>query len=471
MSGSKLIINNQVMMSGAKSHVAIGKSRLLYIANRQGAVTLRTEDDLRIEAENERMAKLGYIAYRPGSVPEPNKGHALFDAHGIPQRAVLQHELVSTQSAIMTTVVSVRREDAETMRLETKQDWERLLRSQWPQYVESLGVMEPQNIRWVAAYHVNQQNNLHCHVFTWDASGQFNDLVPRAKMTQANGTLQAFVLKPQQESLNLARTQARDELVARMHSIALDSELAQSVKAALPETGSLKYASLERRQPVAAAKISSITDTQIESTQELSKLREDYCRAVRANAELKCLTGQQFEAYVDAAMSDLQTRANNALIANVRGVDSPTIKPVPALNKEQLLLPKDRRQVQMFTEEISSCLKPNEQAQLRHSLESAFEEQEDSQTKQLFNKIPALQCHFEAIISGLAANASKLTKLFSMATSANKGDTGDDVGQRAIRIGSRVLAAAMNFALRHSPPQRKSAPTVALKNPHIQKLS
>ena len=58
------------------------------------------------------MAKLGYVAFRPGSVAEPNAGHALFDAHGVPVRAEIQRELKETESAIITSVVSVRREDA-----------------------------------------------------------------------------------------------------------------------------------------------------------------------------------------------------------------------------------------------------------------------------------------------------------------------------------------------------------------------
>lgn len=87
MPGSKIVVNHRVMLSRSAHHSAIGGSRLLYIANRPGAVRVKSYDDLRIERENERMAKLGYIGFRPGSVPEPNGGHALFDAHGVPERA------------------------------------------------------------------------------------------------------------------------------------------------------------------------------------------------------------------------------------------------------------------------------------------------------------------------------------------------------------------------------------------------
>ena len=154
MPGSQLVINHRVAMRGSAQHAAISGTRVLYIANREGAVVLKTDDDLRIESENTRMAALNYISYRPGSVPEPNAGHALFDACGIPERARIRRELRETSSAIITSVVSVRREDAPALGLETKQAWERLLRSQWAKYVEGLQIMQVQDVRWVAAFHV-----------------------------------------------------------------------------------------------------------------------------------------------------------------------------------------------------------------------------------------------------------------------------------------------------------------------------
>lgn len=214
MASSAVIVNHQVMLGSSKGHSAIGGSRLLYIANRPGAVAEKTDDDLRIEAENERMAKLGYIEFRPGSVHERNGGHALFDQTGVPERAEIRSELKDAQGAIITSVVSVRREEAEALGLQTKQDWERFLRAHWANHIESMGVIERENIRWVAAMHCNQVNNYHCHVFTWDASGGFDELIPKKKLVAARDELVSQALRPRQEEINLARTQARDELVA-----------------------------------------------------------------------------------------------------------------------------------------------------------------------------------------------------------------------------------------------------------------
>lgn len=252
MPGSQLVVNHRVALRGSAQHAAIGGSRVLYIANREGAVALKTDDDLRIERENARMAELGYIAYRPGSVPEPSAGHALFDACGVPERARIQRELRETSSAIITSVVSVRREDAEVLGLTTKQNWERLLRSQWAKYMEGLGIMEPQDVRWVAAFHVNQRNNLHVHVITWDGSGRLNSLLPRRRMAEANDALRAHVLRPQREMLNLERTQARDELVSQIRNMELGRETFAQLRASLPAEGSLKHALLARHHPESA---------------------------------------------------------------------------------------------------------------------------------------------------------------------------------------------------------------------------
>ena len=42
MPGSQLVINHRVAMCGSAQHAAISGTRVLYIANREGAVVLKT---------------------------------------------------------------------------------------------------------------------------------------------------------------------------------------------------------------------------------------------------------------------------------------------------------------------------------------------------------------------------------------------------------------------------------------------
>ena len=468
MPGSKIVVNHRVMLSGSAAHGAIGGSRLLYIANRPGAVAMKSDDDLRIERENECMAKLGYVSYRPGSVPESNHGHALFDAWGVPERARIQRELKNTESAIITSVVTVRREDAEELGLTTKQDWERLLRSQWPRYVESLGLMEPQDIRWVAAYHVNQENNLHCHVFTWDESGRYNDLLPKQKMMRANDALRATVLKPQRDELSLARTQARDELVARMRGMGLDDTQRKALVEVMPHEGSLKYAKLARLHQEAAVEVDAVVRRAIEADARMQELRAGYEKAVLGYAELKGLEGAALEAYVSAARADLRTRLGNALISNVRNTESSSITDKPeigvGLKTRVELDPPARKRARQLAEEVSSCLEADEVEGLSGTLLIAACYDEPLRANAL-RALPSLGGEADGVKSTLSANALGTAMLIGQVLSdGGKGDYGDDAGRKALSLTARALGAAIAHAEHFvrsrapNPPIEKQVP-------------
>lgn len=471
MPGSDLVVNHQVMLRGAKGHGAIGRSRVLYIANRPGAVTLKTDDDLRIEQENERMAKLGYIAFRPGSVAEPNAGHALFDAHGVPVRAEIQRELKETASAIVSSVVSVRREDAVQLGLSTKQDWERLLRSQWPKYVESLGVMVPENVRWVAAYHIGDKSGIpHCHVFTWDASGQFDSLLPKQRMAQANDDLRAFVLKPQREELSLVRTRARDELVASMRNMQLTDEQVRTVAQALPAEGSLKYAKLARLHPDAVKPVDKAVMDTLKSNASMVAAVERYRAAVVEHGELKGLTGDALQAHIAAADADLRTRLGNAVIANVR--NDLAIEPRPQhealevdLRTEVIMLPADRKAAQALTEELESCLSPLERKSLIVGImQSAKGEALPDEARSALKKVPSAAPITSQALPVAAAGVRSFAASIVQATENGRGDFGDEAASEALHTATRIAATILARMLRRPLKLNAPAPTTKLKN-------
>lgn len=477
MPGSQLVINHRVAMRGSAQHAAISGTRVLYIANREGAVVLKTDDDLRIESENTRMAALNYISYRPGSVPEPNAGHALFDACGIPERARIQRELRETSSAIITSVVSVRREDARALGLATKQDWERLLRSQWAKYVDSLGVMEPQDVRWVAAFHVNQENNLHVHVLTWDASGKLNSLLPRRRIAEANDALRAHALRPQREALSLERTQARDELVARVRGMELEQGALVSLRASLPAEGSLKHASLARRRPEAARAVDDAVGRIVASDPELRALQERYERAALGHARLKGLAGEALAAHLSAAESDLRRRLGNALIANVRGrspsMGVPAARAARAAPGEEapLAAPSARRQAAAIAEELSCCLTAKERDILAAGVVQGARAGAPlaKEPLSIARKVPAVKASIGAgeLASAVAANGAGVCALAGRAVEGEPGDAGEE----ALRGSARSLALVLAFAIRcarmkSAPP----APKLRRLNAHKPKL-
>lgn len=367
MASSKLIVNHEVHLAGSVSHAALGLSRLLYIANRPGSVCLKTEDDLRLEQNQELVAKLGYVEFRPGAVKERNSGHGLFDQDGIPSRARIQNELKETQSAVITSVVAVRREDAEAMRLFTKQDWERFLRAHWADSVASMGVMDRQDVCWVAAYHVNCLENYHCHVFTWSKSGEFDSLLPKRQMNEAREGLQEHAVAPLRLEANLVRTQARDELVRLLREAELPKAEESRLVESLPAEGSLKYANLARFAPEARNSVDECVDAALKRDERLISLYERHMSAVRRSYDVNGDEGRKLEAKLAAAESDIRRRMGNAVLENVRA----GIFDVPCAPEEKHLpifadipagyppvrLIAEQREERKLSEELASCVK------------------------------------------------------------------------------------------------------------------
>lgn len=460
MPGSKVVINHQVILRGAKGHGAIGRGRILYIANRPGSVAHPTEDDLRIRQENERMAKLGYIAYRPGSIPEPNAGHALFDSHGVPARAEIQRELSQTESAIITSVVSVRPEDTVELGLETKQDWERMLRGRWPKYIESLEVMPPEKIRWVAAYHIGDKSGIpHCHVFTWDASGQFDSLLPKRKMTRANDELRSHVMRPQHEAVSLVRTQVRDELVASMRDLKLEDTKIAEIAQALPAEGSLKYAKLAKFHPETLKSVDTAVNDALSSNVGIAQSVQRYREAVLEHGKIKGLDGVALEAYVDAAEADLRTRLGNACIANVRaavGMVSERIEPAPEieLRTEIFALPAERKHLRALTEELDSCLSSKEKQALASGVQRLAKAGPlPEEARQALAKAPRVKAQVDGLVSIGTVGAQRLLATATRIADEGGNDFGDDVGRGVERAAVNAAAIVLFRAIRAPAPK------------------
>ncbi|MCL2745480.1 MAG: relaxase MobL [Coriobacteriia bacterium] len=482
MAGSALVVNHQVMLSTAANHSAIGSSRLLYIANRQGAVTLKTEDDLRIAAENERMVKLGYIEFRPGSVKELNTGHALFDQHGIPSRLALQKELTQTDSAIITTVVSVRREDAHALNLSTKQDWERLLRSSWNKHIEQLDVIAPENVRWCAALHINQENNIHVHVFSWDKSGEFNRLLPKKQLVVARENFVTQALKPHQQVHNLARSQARDDLIAALKNTdAFSEQVQEKIAQALPKEGSLKYGNLSKRNSEAKHVVDRAVVDVVKVDPELQKLSEKYQAAVLEHARLKSLSGVKRDAYVLAAESDLHTRMANTLISRTKGeVLMPAKKMTFTPDGDSLvMLPKERKQIQALKEEITSCLKPSEQLAAGKGFGeiSKLSRTPKPEAISTLKRLPSVKASFAraagfrtSLGQAIAVNTHLLQRTFQQAVNSGaRKDVGDEAGDIVQRTSIKTLSRALHLVLTRTP--KSLPPLQTLTNNVVMKAT
>lgn len=437
MTGSSIIVNNRVALAGTASHAAVGATRLLYIANRPGAVKLKSEDDLRVERENALMAQLGYIGFRPGSVAERNAGHALFDASGIPERIKVQRELLATSSAVITSVISVRNEDAERLGLLTKQQWERAVRAAWPRYVESLGVIAPEDIRYVCAMHVSQTSR-HVHILTWDQSGAFNRLLPKEKMVAANEELARQILKPLREPVNMLRTETRDALVdAVKEAVLKDAALKERVAAALPATGSLKYGVLARRHPGARDEVDAAVAHVVSENRDARALQSQWREAVMRHAELKGLKGAALEAHVSAAESDLRTRLGNAAVAAARqgpATERLTKREAQA-ESEPLLSPEMRRRERALVEEASSLLGEKESDSIFDALRSGKWSQRHTALIERLPSAKALLRISPSVPRALRGLASIIARAaMGPASSRGRQDLSEQAGRQSMRM-------------------------------------
>lgn len=410
---STIIINHRVLLAGSKGYSSAGSSKILYISNRPGAVTLKTEDDLRIEQENERMKLLGYSEFRPGSVRERNNGHALFDQTGIPPRSLIQNELKQTQGAVITSVVSVRREDALRLGLSTKQDWERLARSQWQQHIEEMGIIAPENIRWTAAMHINSAS-YHIHVFTWDKSGNFNSLIPRQELIKAQKNFVEKVTYKQTEDLRLALKESRQDLINSFKETLGTSEK-QLLRECLPDKGSLKYGSLLKQTPHIAERINRTVEETLKQNPKLKNMIDGYEKLTKEQINAKSLKGSEAIAYNNAIKHDLKIRLCNAAISIARKEplkEYPEYKPQVFVTNESPT-PILRKQDTVLTEELNAFLKKEEQINLKTAIQKETYQEALHLAKRLPSFHDVLVQHKGELNQTPQSNANYLKSIFS----------------------------------------------------------
>ena len=447
MGSSAIVVNHRVVLAGTAGRGAVASYRLGYISARPGAVAVLTDDDRRLAEQAVRMEReLGYVGYRPGAqLPAGEEApHALFDQHGIPDRAQVARELRENEGAVITSVVSVRLEDAERLGLSTRQDWERLLRAEWGRTVERMGVIAPEDVRWVAAVHRNE-TSVHVHIFTYDASQRFNSLLPKRRMEAAREELVRRALRPAREGPNLAKTQARDELVQKLKKRLTDGDR-ERIRAALPPSGSLKYASLAKSRPEAKEEIDRVVSERVAACPDLKAAARRYLEAAASHAELKSLKGVRLQAHMDAAGADIAARLGNAAISESR---APSPAPEPpeyeprAFEADEPPAQALRKRARALAEEAASCLGPAERARLEEALASGGREE----VRRAAMALPSVRASIGS--PGRAAIAPRIAREIRKASEEDR----EGMDERAGRLALRALGRALLSAVSPPPPR------------------
>ena len=467
VSHTSVIVNHRVALPGTSAHGAVATHRLDYVRTRLGVVREPTGDDIRRHDLAEREAALGYISHRRGVVLDEGGNCALFDAGGVADYRQVKAELMAAKGAILTSVVAVRREDAEVLGLQTKQDFERFLRANWQEHLEQMGIIEPQDVRWVGAFHINSDKNFHAHVISWDDSGRFNSLISKAELENARQDLVAKATAPARQKINSGRMQTREGLVAGIRNDELSEaqrrKMLQIIDS-LPERGSLKYGSMAKNVPGLKAEIDGLVENRINESAKLAAKVGAYRKTIEHHANLKGLKGSERQAYEAAAMDDLRARLGNAQLIRIKQeagiVDgSRRCRPsvVPLLEGERVAMPIERKREQVIAQEISSCLTGREKEELAAVLKEGRRPTERLTAK--VAELPALKQYMKheksnraALKERIALNITRfgaaLGSVFDQAAGNGKGDAGDDVGCRTIRFGARAACAVASQVLK-----------------------
>ena len=118
-----------------------------------------------------------------------------------------------------------------------------------------------------------------------------------------------------------------------------------------------------------------------------------------------------------------------------------------------MTMPKDRTREQVIAQEISSCLTGKEKEELATALREGREPSDQltakmaelSSSKQ-YAKQEGTYCFGPT--ARIARVGAMLGNAFDHATGNSKGDAGDDIGRRTIRLGARAACAVANQVLK-----------------------
>lgn len=304
-SRSSLVVNARVHLPGAKSRAAVITHNVEYIANRPGADPSLTEADMRRDDLAERLGLAGYYAKRPGST-------ALFDQDGAISLRAARDRLIEADGALATIVVSVRREEAEELRLADKSEWQQWCRSNLvPALAVAMGIPES-SVRWLAAEHENSVVSKHVHVIAWSSDGAFSSLMSKNGLERARNMLTDAALDPAIKAEMESRDVERGRVIDAVGSVS-PSEIAVD----LPAEGRISYEHLRRWHPECARQLASALEGLRGKRPELARAEADFRASVANCAELRGLVGEDRERYERSAMEDLRHREYNALLRTV----------------------------------------------------------------------------------------------------------------------------------------------------------
>ncbi|TDW13104.1 hypothetical protein EDD63_15010 [Breznakia blatticola] len=106
-----------------------------------------------------------YISERPGVEINENDTHGLFNKDGVADLSHVKSTFADHQGVVWRDVISLRREDAIEVGLDSREAWQKMLSSHMNKKAELLGIPQDE-FHWCAAFH-DESFHPHVHVMSW----------------------------------------------------------------------------------------------------------------------------------------------------------------------------------------------------------------------------------------------------------------------------------------------------------------
>ncbi|MBQ9058078.1 MAG: hypothetical protein IJ125_02715 [Atopobiaceae bacterium] len=446
-----LVVNHRVALRSTKELKGVVGHTVSYIATREGVVIEPTADDIL----RQESGFLDYMSERPGAVVECESG--LFDAEGIVDVAEVRRELEASGSAVVTSVVSVRRADGPELGLCTRQDFERYLRANWaPALAHAMGIPE-ERVGWIAAFHLNSPESYHAHVITYDREGRFNHTLDRHKMEQARQQLTDAAIAPALCELSRERTLVRDDCVRICRSLEA-SELERAIQ--LPQEGSLKYEWLCRNHPEVASQIEQALARLSSQHSQLKASEEKFRALVEKAACLKGLEAQEKDSYIAQAMSELHNRQCNALLKAMRPDRSLKAERRIVYDPDAPTPARDRRLSKRFEEELSA-LSASDKKQITSAIQN-----EQKLPDAVLEKCVTWKSQ-TSTSPNLKSALNNVQKSLGKAPKTSQNDSAELATKKALKLTSRLMVRAISLA----NPQLGQALRIVKTLSHVAEMS
>lgn len=199
------------------------------VGNASEFITRTLEENMERIADSKTYAD--YIATRPRA--ERFGSHGLFTDDGVQvQLSKVSQELNKYPGHVYTTILSLRREDAERLGFDNGRRWRDFLRSQTQTLSENLKI-PMEHLRWYAAYH-DEGHHPHIHMIAYSTvpgEGYLTEKgVEKIRSTFANEIFQQDLLctyQKQTQYRDQLRSQGREsiaEIVKQINSASLHNE-------------------------------------------------------------------------------------------------------------------------------------------------------------------------------------------------------------------------------------------------------